>query len=163
MHAALMDVLCILSVFGNANGSHNLAVHRLAEPNDGVQRRAQLMVQISEEHRLCFIGIGQFGCPLLYPRLECHVQLPQLLLGALLRHMPARQGVGHRIESGSEMADFRIRIWHPHAGVVVAVTPLRGYLEQPLYRLPKKPAGSENCRQTCCQQTDDYKLNSTPG
>src|SRR5262249_18452041 len=41
MHAALMDVLRILSVFGNANGPQDLAVHRLAEPNDGVQRGAQ--------------------------------------------------------------------------------------------------------------------------
>src|SRR5215469_9265632 len=50
MGAALMDVLRVLPVSGNADGPQDLMVKHLAKPNDGVQWRAQLMVQIGEEH-----------------------------------------------------------------------------------------------------------------
>src|SRR5262249_11370275 len=126
MHAALMDVLRMLSVFRKADGPQDLAMHHLAEPIDGVQRSAQLMTDIGQEHRLCLIGIGQFGCALLHPRFERRVQLPQLLLGTLLRQMAAPKGVSHVIKRSTEMADFRTGIPHPNAGGGIAVAPVFG-------------------------------------
>src|SRR5271166_6235222 len=163
MHAALVDVLRVLLVSRSADGPKDLVLHHLAKTNNRVQRRTQLMAYVGEEHRLRFIGIGQLDRPLLNPRFERGVQMPQLLLCALLRRMSGRECVGHGIKGGPEMPDLRGWILHPHAGIVVAVTPLCSDVEQAPDRFTKEPAGSENCRQSRCEQTHDDKCYSALG
>src|SRR5271165_6236696 len=74
-----------------------------------------------------------------------------------------RECVGHGIKGGPEMPDLRGWILHPHAGIVVAVTPLCSDVEQAPDRFTKEPAGSENCRQSRCEQTHDDKCYSALG
>src|SRR5262249_46715370 len=116
-----------------------------------------------QKHRLCFVGIGQFGRPLLNPRFKRGIELPQLLFGSFLCRVSSRERVGHGIERRPEMANLRLWILYPHASIVVAVTPFRGDFEQSLDRFSKKPAGSKDCRQSGREQTESDQGYSTSG
>jgi hypothetical protein len=55
--AALVDVAAIFAVFIGAERTEHRRLHDLGEPDDGVERRAQLVAHIGEEFRLGLVGL----------------------------------------------------------------------------------------------------------
>jgi hypothetical protein len=119
-------MLGIVLIGRDSDRPHDLTVDHLAEPDNRVERRAQLVAHIGEEHRFGPIGIGQLERPLFDSGLQSRIQLPKFLLCALLRGVTGGESIGHSIESRAEMANFRCGVPYFDPRTIAAVAPLRG-------------------------------------
>src|SRR5207245_3141364 len=102
----------------------------LSEPDDRIERSAQLMTHIGEKHRFGSVCVGQLDCSLLDSALQCRIKFAQLVLRTFLCGVTGREGISHGVECRSEMADLRLGTSHLDACVVIAVAPLSGKVQQ---------------------------------
>ena len=113
--------------------------------------------------RLCPDRPFQFDRTLHDPRLQRCIELAQLLLCPLLRLVPDNQGVGHVVERRAETADFRGSIFEVCPGVIVAIAPLGGDVEQTLDRAANEISATGPGRIDRSEEADEDQPDTAPG
>src|SRR5260370_19315686 len=77
--------------------------------------------------------------------------------------MTGRQPIGHLIERQSETTDLRCPIFEVSAGLVIAVAPFGGHLEQSLDGTAEKFSTTRPCRVNRCDESGDNQSETAIG
>ncbi len=128
--------------------------HQLQHAENAIHRGADFVAHLGQELRLGAVGLRQFESPPLDPRFERRIQMAQSLLGPLLCRIPNCERVGHVVERQPETADLRVGIIDVDAGLVIALAPFGGALQQLGDRSLDEPAAAEPGEVHCRNETE---------